>query len=858
MNPNSQLIKYHNTVLNPYQLYNSLFLNLPFDTVYHTGMLLPLLHQACVDGYRQSLSPQQIMERFIDQHLAGQDQQQQLSTLFRFIQYIERQIVLFDSVEEAAYTENHELDGPGTVPHLAQLASYRGQQSQLQEQLGKHTVRVVLTAHPTQFYPGAVLGIMTDLSQAIGRKDTTFIEKLLQQLGKTPLFNQQKPTPYDEAMSLIWYLEHVFYDTIQTINRRVQQAIFAGGALPEHAFIELGFWPGGDRDGNPYVTAEITAKVANKLRQAILRCYHQAVRRLKRRLTFPGVVPVIENLEQQLYHAAHLGAAEQPFDASVLLQTLKDLRQTVVAKHQSLFVDEIDALIQQVNTFGFYFATLDVRQDSRVHHQVMLSIIAETAVLDADWADLNEDQQIRQLADINTAVEPLSLQDPMAQDTLACIQTMVQVQRNNGEKGANRYIISNCQSALNVMEVLAFFTLADWPGQQVSVDIIPLFETIDDLANAPHIMSVLYQNSRYQAHLRQRQNKQTIMLGFSDGTKDGGYLAANWAIVEAKQRLSQLAGEHDIKVVFFDGRGGPPARGGGVAHKFYAAQNPNVSNQAIQLTIQGQTISSNFGNRHSAQYNLEQLLSAGLSNTLENSAGGWDKDSQQLLSAMAKDSLEHYVAFKNHPKFVPYLEKISTLKYYGKTNIGSRPTKRNPGEGLNFSDLRAIPFVGAWSQLKQNVLGYYGLGYALTRQIQMGQLTRLQQLYLDSGFFRALIDNSMMSLCKSFMPLTAYMQDDAEFGEFWLTIFAEYQAAEKALKQVADTDELLPGKPLRRQSIQAREDMVLPLLTIQQYALQRINLLRQSGQEAGELIHIYEKLVTRSLYGNINASRNSV
>ena len=858
MNPNRQLITYHNTVLNPYQLYNSLFLNLPFDAVYHTGMLLPLLHQACVAGYQAGKSPRQIIEQFMEQHLSGQDQQQQLSTLFRFIQYIERQIVLFDSVEEAAYTDNHDLDGPGSVTHLAQQAAYRDQQDQLRQQLANHTVRVVLTAHPTQFYPGAVLGIMNDLSQAIARKDTTFIEKLLQQLGKTPLFNQQKPTPYDEAMSLIWYLEHVFYETIKHINHRIRQSVYEGQAIPEHAFIELGFWPGGDRDGNPYVTADTTGRVAGKLRQAILRCYYQDIRKLKRRLTFAGVVPVVEELEQLLYHTAHLGETQQPFDAKVLSQTLKKLRQTVVEQHQSLFVDDIDALIQQVQTFGFYFATLDVRQDSRVHHQVMLNIIADTGVLPAAWADWSEQQQLEALVNIREAIDVSQLSDPLAQDTLACISTLAEIQRLNGETGANRYIISNCQSALNVMQVLAFFTLGGWPAEQVTVDIIPLFETIDDLHNAPDIMASLYDNPTYRAHLEHRGDCQTIMLGFSDGTKDGGYLAANWAIVEAKQQLSRLAREHGVQVVFFDGRGGPPARGGGEAHKFYAAQNPEVSNQAIQLTIQGQTISSNFGNPRSAQYNLEQLLSAGVSNLLETRSGGWDADSQQLLAEMADQSLAHYEAFKNHPQFVPYLEKISTLKYYGKTNIGSRPTKRTPGEGLNFSDLRAIPFVGAWSQLKQNVLGYYGLGHALSAQIKAGHLSRLQQLYLESGFFRALIDNSMMSLCKSFMPLTAYMQDDPEFGEFWLTIYTEYQAAEQALKQVANTDELLPGKPLRRQSIQAREDMVLPLLTIQQYALQRINQLQAGAQEATELIHIYEKLVTRSLYGNINASRNSV
>ena len=188
----------------------------------------------------------------------------------------------------------------------------------------------------------------------------------------------------------------------------------------------------------------------------------------------------------------------------------------------------------------------------------------------------------------------------------------------------------------------------------------------------------LYENEYYAAHLKSRGNKQHIMLGFSDGTKDGGYLMANWSIFKAKEDLTLVAREHDVKVVFFDGRGGPPARGGGKTHKFYASLGSTIENNEIQITIQGQTISSNFGTPDSGRYNLENLISAGITNGVFNrDKKEFTKEQRELFDKLATLSYEKYTAFKGHDKFVPYLEKMSTLNYYAKTNIGSRPSKRN-------------------------------------------------------------------------------------------------------------------------------------------------------------------------------------
>jgi len=390
----------------------------------------------------------------------------------------------------------------------------------------------------------------------------------------------------------------------------------------------------------------------------------------------------------------------------------------------------------------------------------------------------------------------------------------------------------------------------------LTVDIVPLFESVRDLACAGDSMRRLYANSTYREHLRSRGNRQTVMLGFSDGTKDGGYLMANWAIFRAKEDLTSVSRAAGVEIIFFDGRGGPTARGGGNTYLFYAAQGKNIESNQIQMTVQGQTVSSHFGIRQAAELNLSQLLAAGLENNLyDRPERELNTDQRQLIQSLAQSSFEKYQAFKNHELFLPYLEEMSTLKYYNMANIGSRPARRGSTEELRFEDLRAIPFVGAWSQLKQNVPGYFGLGSSLKEQEQMGNLGDCKALYHASGFFRALIANAMQNLAKSNFELTRYMEKDSRFGQFWRMIFDEYRLSLEMVLKVSGQHMLLEDNPRARLSIELREKVVLPLLIIQQAALMRCQQLRDGGGD--EQLEPYEKMIVRSLYGNINASRNS-
>jgi len=853
-----KLTRFNDNVLSKYQIYNSIFMTLPFDTISNTGVLLPLFHEICKNGFDNGNNPTEIVDLFFQKYQENPSDQNKKDLLFLFIQYIERQVVLFDAIEDAAFPIVNNMDGIGTLRNSKEIAILSEKKEELKKHLEDFKVRIVLTAHPTQFYPGSVLGIITDLDKAIQNDDLLLIKKLLAQLGKTPFYKKAKPTPYDEAISLIWYLENVFYHSISKIYNYVQQHIYDGEPL-ENEIIDLGFWPGGDRDGNPFVTTNITLDVAERLRQSILRSYYGDVKRLKRRFTFDGVQEILAKVEKRLYKHVVRSYKKVNFSQKILLSELEAAREIVKTKHNSLFIEELNDFINKVRIFGFHFATLDIRQDSRVHHKAFTQIVDDLAA-DGDttfpknYHHLSEDEQILILSLVKGNIDPKILSDEMSVKTIESIYALKTIQARNGERGANRYIISNNQSALNVMQTFAMLNLCGFENE-LPVDVIPLFETVDDLENSSDVMRTLYSNQAYRYHLTKRKNKQTIMLGFSDGTKDGGYLMANWGIFKAKEALTKISREFDIEVIFFDGRGGPPARGGGKTHQFYASLGPTIEDKEIQLTIQGQTISSNFGTLNSSQFNLEQLISSGIKNEVFTKYQLNDKH-REIIEDLADTSYKTYVNFKNHPQFLPYLEKMSTLKYYAKTNIGSRPSKRSNSDTLDFSALRAIPFVGSWSQLKQNVPGFFGVGTALKKYEEADRFDEIIEFYNASDFFKTLLENSMMSLTKSFFGLTAYMADDSVFGEFWKLIFKEYETTKRLFLKLTGDQELMENFPIGKASIEMRENIVLPLLTIQQYALKQIQDLQKTDGNIKE-IEVYEKMVMRSLFGNINASRNS-
>ena len=855
-----KITRFKESVLSKFQIYNSIFLTLPFDRINKTGVLLPLFHETCLKGFKNGNDPSKIVEDFFIKYQARRSKKSQINLLFRFIQYIERQVVLFDAIEDAAFPVVNNMDGVGTIRNLKESAITDDKIQELKKYIEDFNVKIVLTAHPTQFYPDNVLAIITDLTDAIKNNKLMDIRNYLTQLAKTSFFKSQKPTPYNEAVSLIWYLENVFYHSFGNTYNYIQENIFNNKDFNNN-LMSIGFWPGGDRDGNPFVTPEITMQVAQRLKQTIVKNYYRDIRELKRRLTFKGLEEKLTLIQDKLHHDIFINSDNHNFSSEKLIEDLSEIKELIIKEHQSLYLNLVVSLINKVKLFGSYFASMDIRQDSRVHNNVFNELVKSSIENKLDffpenYFDFSEAEQIQVLSNINGNICLSYFSDELVLNTLNTIKVIKKIQTNNGEKAANRYIISNNKTALNVMQLYAMLKLVAF-NENLSVDICPLFETIEDLENASDVMEVLYKNSAYSAHLKHRKLKQHIMLGFSDGTKDGGYLMANWAIYKAKQRLTSISRKFKIDVIFFDGRGGPPARGGGKTHKFYASLGPSIESKEVQLTVQGQTISSNFGTLDSSKYNIEQLMSSGILNKLNETDLTISDDCYETMDNLSKISYDAYVKFKSHPKFLSYLEHMSTLKYYSKTNVGSRPSKRNSDDKLVFSDLRAIPFVGSWSQLKQNVPGFFGVGHAIKHYDDLGQLNKVKKLYKESSFFKTLIENSMMSLSKSFLDLTKYMSDDKEYGDFWNIIYDEYNNTLEMLYKLTGSKKLMKEEPAGKLSIEARESIVLPLLTIQQHALKKLQELKKDPIKNSDEIIIYDKIVTRSLFGNINASRNS-
>ncbi len=845
------LLHFQNHVGIKFQLYNSLFLSLPFDRIEKTGILLSLFLSICEEGYEQKKSPLQIVDDFFNHHTSITDEKEKLDLLFRFIQYAERQVVLFDALEDAAFREVNDFQGAGTLKHLESTVLQTNKQAELEEKLRDFNVRLVLTAHPTQFYPGSVLGIINDLTQMIGENRIENINTYLQQLGKTPFIKKQKPTPFDEAVSLLWYLENVFYAAAGNIISELNN--FADTKVSP---IKMGFWSGGDRDGNPFVTVETTLQVADALRNSILNCYYRDVRQLKRRLTFAGVETILSELEQKLYQNI-FGTKEFPsLTKQEILEPLFEIREILHEQYNELFIHLVDNLIYKVELFGLYFASLDIRQDSSIHENVLEYIARHSDALPENYSEFDDDEKIETLLDIGQSVDAENFEDKLAKDTIATIKEIKKIQQQNGIQGCERYIISHCRSALNAMEVFGLFLLGGWQRGEILVDIVPLFETVTDLKHAAEVMRKLYENTTYREHLARRKNTQTIMLGFSDGTKDGGYLMANWSIYKAKDELTDISEKYGVSVIFFDGRGGPPARGGGKTHKFYSSMGENVSSKAIELTIQGQTVSSNFATVDAAQYNIEQLLHAGIYNHIFNNKQiTFTDDEEALMQKLSEESYATYEELKNHPIFLDYLLQASPLRFYSETNIGSRPAKRGDSQKLELKDLRAIPFVGAWSQIKQNVPGFYGVGSALQKIEAAGMLEKVTAIYKNNAFFKALMDNCEMAMQKSFFPLTEFLSTHPVYGELWNKIYEEFKLTRHYLLIISGKNDLMDDYPVEKQSIQMRERIMLPLTTIQQYALIKN---RESDELSAKTQKVYEKLILRCSFGIINAGRNSV
>jgi len=344
---NSQKIKrYHEQVENKYKIYNSLFMNLPYERVENIGMLIPLLHKACKEGLAEGNNPKQIIDRFFSQHTELISEEEKLDFFFRVIQYVERQVVLFDSIEDARLTSNAGDRSSFPVSKLINRLS-EDKLDKLKEKLSDFGVRIVFTAHPTQFYPLTVLDIIDNLRGQILYNQINEIDISLQQLGMTSFINESKPTPFEEAKNIIYYLRNVYYNAIGEIYKSVKELLNDDGQFSNHDLVKIGFWPGGDRDGNPFVTAETTMAVANELRMTLLKCYYHEIKGLQKKLTFKGVSKQLSELRNKLY--ASMFDADGLITYDEIINPLNEIHKIVTESYNGLFINELEQLQELCN-----------------------------------------------------------------------------------------------------------------------------------------------------------------------------------------------------------------------------------------------------------------------------------------------------------------------------------------------------------------------------------------------------------------------------------------------------------------------------------------------------------------------------
>ncbi len=364
--------EFEKLVKNKFNVYNSLFLNLPFRKISNVGMLIPLLHHLSKQGLESAKDPLEILDSFFSTHANIKSEKEKIDFMFRVIQYVERQVVLYDSVEDAAFPELQELDNNLSLKDYIHLLESKKNGDKLLEQLSTFSTRIVFTAHPTQFYPPSVLDVIDKLRTLITKNDINKIDLTLQQLGLTSLINSKKPTPIDEARNIIYFLRNVYYNAIIDLYSYIKKNV-PNDNFDNTNIIQFGFWPGGDRDGNPFVTSDVTKNVADQLRMSLMKCYYQEIKGLEKKLTFKELEDLLSDLRDKVY--VTMFDSEKTLTFKEIIAPLFTIRETLINNYNSLYLEDLENFIDKVKIFRTHFASLDIRQNHSVHKKTVEEIL---------------------------------------------------------------------------------------------------------------------------------------------------------------------------------------------------------------------------------------------------------------------------------------------------------------------------------------------------------------------------------------------------------------------------------------------------------------------------------------------------
>lgn len=793
---------------------------------------------------------------------------------------------LVNVCEQRHVARQQRIDAPEGLHALLRRLRARGlPPEEVEAALADLRTTVVLTAHPTEATRWTVHSILrrVDAALELHRSDPDAAHQRLARdvtaLWQTQPLRGRRPIPIDEVLQAIHTLETVFLDAVPEVHERVARAFAAAYGRPPAAParpVRLGSWIGGDRDGNPHVTAWVTSEALRLYRAAALRAHRQQVPRLMDQLTssaalvpvspaltasverdlaeVPGLRERVAGRESAERYRAKLNAiacrlelslAENDAldppgarggypDARALAGDLALIEASLRANRGARIADgDLARWREQVAAIGLHFVRLDVRQHQARHRSAVGALLCP---VDGPLEKLPLDDQQRFLEEAffaDAPPPPREALDVDAGEVLATLTGVREAQARFGPDAVRELVISNTTDSSGVLELLVLARRAglvrrrENGGFESSVDLVPLFESVASLARAHESMERLYRSPAYREQLRARGMRQQIMVGYSDSAKDGGYFAAAWALHVAQRELVLQADAHGVSVEFFHGRGGTISRGGGPTHRAILAQPSGTVRGRLKLTEQGEVIASKYGSVQSAVHHLERLVSATLEATLvhpssrRKPSAGWMRAMQRL----ADDSRRQYRALVYEtPGFPAFFRAVTPIDEISRLAIGSRPARR-AGDG-RIEDLRAIPWSFAWNQNRILLSSWYGTGTALaTETAAPGGLARLRAMYRGWPFFRTILDNLQQVLAKVDLHIGvsygALARGLPGADRVLAAVEEEHDRALAAVLAVVDAHHLLAAEPELRRSIERRNPYIDALSYLQLELLRR-------------------------------------
>ncbi|MFN8109150.1 MAG: phosphoenolpyruvate carboxylase [Thermoleophilia bacterium] len=792
---------------------------------------------------------------------------------------------------DAQREEEHSFQPESLAAAFAEISARGVPDERLQAVLDRLRVELVATAHPTEISRQTVLAKhllvdhcleQLDSDSITPRERREVLERLLEEvtiLWQSDHQRAHRPSVDDEATRILYFFERV----LVSASVRVHEELDA--LLREHApavrrperVLSFGSWAGGDQDGNPNCTPDMVGRVLSRHAALAQRLLGERARELARDLSISDrVVPVSDELlasvaadaaaMPEVAEVVAARGAHQPYRQKLRFiserlhpgsprpytsagEVIDDiglvLRSLRAGRGERIAARSADALMRQAEIFGTHLARLDVRQ----HSSRFQELAAHWAGMSTgDWNALEEDARVARLEELLTAPEAPQA-GPADERVSEVVETFHQVGmavRRHGPEAAGTVIVSftHQPSDLLAAELAARVTGLCSPIETPTsmVDLVPLFETIDDLRRAPQMVKGLLAQPAYRRNLEARGNRQTVMVGYSDSNKDGGYLAANWELYQAQERLADACRLSGVELTLFHGRGGTASRGGGSTYAAVMGGPIGTLNGRIRITEQGETLTFKYGLRPVAERNLDSVVAAVLLRTLqEDDAMGfpgrrrvWD----EALGELAEDSMATYRRLVYEDSgFGRYFLEASPIAELSLLNIGSRPARRPGGDGgdVRVEDLRAIPWVFAWTQNRHLLPSWYGVGTAIGGFCERyrGGLDVLREMYAEWPWWRALVDSCMMTVGKADLRIargySGLVTDPSLRDRIFGQVESEFARTTDALVQVVGTTGVLEDKPHLLRSIRLRNPYIDPLHAIQ---IRLLRELRQAGDDA--------------------------